>query len=245
MKIGIIGMGNIGGILAKKLRSLGHTVYISNSRGPESLKDVAKLTGAIPVSVRQSCQKSDIIIIAIPFKSILNLSKSFFDGIDEKVIIIDMCNYYPKWRDGYISEFNEDITESEWVQLHLGKSIIKAFNSISFLSLDGLGKPKGDVERIGIPVAGDNEIKKKIVMDLVDDLGFDPVDGGELKDSWRQQPVTSVYCKDLTANEIKKQLKLMGNERTNEIREAIIVNRNTQEEYILTKIGSVVSKQKL
>lgn len=237
MKIGIIGAGNIGGILAKKLTSLGYTVYISNARGPESLQDMAKLTGAIPVSVKQSCQNSDIIIIPVPFKSIPSLSKDFFDSIDEKVIIIDMCNYYPKWRDGYIPEFDEGITESEWIQLHIRKSVIKAFNSITFLSLDKLGKPKGDTGRIGIPIAGDDELKKKVVMDLADDLGFDPVDGGKLKESWRQQPVTSVYCKDLTANELKKQLRLMGNERTKAIREAIITNRNAQEQYILTKMS--------
>ena len=239
MKIGLIGAGNIGGVLAKKLTSLGHTVYISNARGPESLIGVARLTGAIPASVKQSCQNSDIIILAVPFKSILSLSRDIFNDIDEKVIIVDTCNYYPKWRDGYIPEFDEGVTESEWVQLHIGKPVVKAFNSITFLSLDKLGKHKGDTKRIGIPIAGDDALKKKVVMDLADDLGFDPVDGGRLKESWRQQPVTSVYCKDLAANELKEQLKLMGNERTIAIRETTIANRDAQEQYILTKMSNL------
>ena len=51
-----------------------------------------------------------------------------------------------------------------------------------------------------LPVAGDDAAAKAIVMQLVDELGFDSVDAGGLDDSWRQQPGTPVYTKDLDAN---------------------------------------------
>jgi len=51
MKIGIIGSGNIGGALTRRFRSVGHEVSVSNSRGPASLADFAKETGARAVSV--------------------------------------------------------------------------------------------------------------------------------------------------------------------------------------------------
>jgi len=51
MKIGIIGAGHIGGNLARRLTAVGHDVAIANSRGPETLADVASKTGAKPVTV--------------------------------------------------------------------------------------------------------------------------------------------------------------------------------------------------
>jgi 8-hydroxy-5-deazaflavin:NADPH oxidoreductase len=52
MRIGIIGAGQIGGTLARRLTAMGHDVAIANSRGPATLAALAKETGARPVTVR-------------------------------------------------------------------------------------------------------------------------------------------------------------------------------------------------
>jgi predicted dinucleotide-binding enzyme len=72
--------------------------------------------------------------------------------------------------------------------------VIKAFNNILATSLLEKGVPTGRAGRIALPVAGDPGDAKATVLRLVDDLGFDPVDAGELDDSWRQQPGTPAYC---------------------------------------------------
>jgi predicted dinucleotide-binding enzyme len=46
MEIGIIGAGNIGGALAQLFTDLGHEVAITNSRGPETLRDVEQMDPA-------------------------------------------------------------------------------------------------------------------------------------------------------------------------------------------------------
>jgi len=69
----------------------------------------------------------------------------------------------------------------------------KAFNNIYARHLLELGRPKGTPGRIALPVAGDDEAAKAIVLNLVDQLGFDGVDAGGLDESWRQQPGTPVY----------------------------------------------------
>jgi hypothetical protein len=79
----------------------------------------------------------------------------------------------------------------------------KAFNSIMFYALSELGKPEGAPERLAIPVAGDDAQTKQIVMGLVNDMGFDPVDGGSLAESWRQQPSTPAYCCDYDAQKTR------------------------------------------
>jgi len=86
-----------------------------------------------------------------------------------------------------------------WISRQLGRPVFKAFNSILFHALSALGKPEGSPGRLAIPVAGDDARDKQIVMGLVNEIGFDPVDGGSLQESWRQQPSTPAYCCDYGA----------------------------------------------
>jgi len=74
--------------------------------------------------------------------------------------------------------------------------VIKAFNNIYARHLMDLGRPANAPGRIALPIAGDNPSAKKVVVKLIDELGFDSVDAGDLDDSWRQQPGTPVYTAD-------------------------------------------------
>ena len=243
MNIGSIGAGYIGSTLAGRFTSLGHSVSIANSRGPETLKDVAEKTGATPVTVHEAARSGQIVVVTIPLKSIPDLPKDLFEGVSDEVIVIDTSNYYPLLRDGQMPELESELTESEWVQQHLGRPVVKVFNNISFTSLDSAGKPAGTPGRIGLPVAGDNAAHKQKVMQLVDELGFDPVDGGSLHASWRQQPGTPVYGKDLPAADIQKQFDSMGTERTAAQREQFAANHAAQEKAMIKKYQSPTSAQ--
>lgn len=233
MKIGIIGSGYIGSVLTRRLTALGHTVYLSNSRGPESLRDIAAETGASPVSVREAVASGEIVIVTIPQSKIPELPADLFAGVGREVVVVDTGNYYPKLRDGAIDELDGNLADSEWVQRHLGRQVVKVFNSILFMSLADKGKPQGAPGRIGLPVAGDDPKAKAVLMELVDCLGFDPVDGGTLQESWRQQPGSTIYCADLTAAEIEAQLQQMGSVRTKEQLEAMLARRTKQEEDVI------------
>ncbi|MDX6585429.1 MAG: 8-hydroxy-5-deazaflavin:NADPH oxidoreductase, partial [Solirubrobacterales bacterium] len=68
------------------------------------------------------------------------------------------------------------------------------------------------------PVAGADGPAKQLVFDLVDQLGFEPVDGGTLDDSWRQQPGTPVYGKNYDAEGVRKALAEAPPERPAEFR---------------------------
>ena len=194
MKIGIIGAGNIGGTLTRRLSALGHQVFVANSRGPETLAELAKQTGAAPVTVKEAARSGEIVIVTIPMKNVPDLPKDLFDGVS-KDVVIETCNYYPQRRDGRIDEIEQGLPESRWVERHLGRPVIKAFNNIYAEHLMKLGRPKGDPDRIALPVSGDDAIAKQEVMRLVDELGFDPLDAGELDQSWRQQPGTPGLCR--------------------------------------------------
>lgn len=213
MKIGIIGAGNIGGTLTRRLTKLGHEVSVANRRGPQTLKDLAAETGARAVTVEEAARAGEVVIVTIPEVQVKNLPKGLFDGVPDDVIVVDTGNYYPRERDGRIDEIEAGMPESQWVSKVLGRPVIKAFNNITAHDLMNGGKPKGTPGRIALPVAGDDVRAKNVVMQLIDELGFDPIDAGPLAESWRQQPATPVYITNLDAEGVKRALAQASPER--------------------------------
>src|SRR4051812_848340 len=115
LRIGIIGAGNIGGTLTRRLRALGHDVAVANSRGPESLAGLATDTGAAAVTVTEAARGRDVVIVTIPQKNIPDLPAGLFDGAPDNLVVVDTGNYYPRQRDGRIKEIEDGSTESRWV----------------------------------------------------------------------------------------------------------------------------------
>jgi 8-hydroxy-5-deazaflavin:NADPH oxidoreductase len=216
MKIGIIGAGNIGGTLARRFRAVGHEVFVANSRGPQSLADLAAETGAKPVTVDEAARSGDVVVVTIPERNVAALPADLFAGVPASVAVVDTGNYYPRQRDGRIEAIEAGMPESRWVETQLHHRVVKAFNTIYAEHLLELGKPKGSPGRIGLPVAGDDPAAKQIVMRLVDEIGFDPVDAGGLDESWRQQPGSPVYTKDYDANGVRNALAQAREERAPE-----------------------------
>src|SRR6266511_3051996 len=141
MRIGIIGAGQIGGTLVRRLTALGHDVSIANSRGPETLAAPARETGARPVTVEQAARAGEVVIVAIPEKNIPRLPAGLFDGVPDDVVVVDTGNYYPQ-RDGRIDAIENGTTESRWVSERLGRPVVKAFNTIFARHLLEGGKPR-------------------------------------------------------------------------------------------------------
>ena len=115
MKIGIIGAGQIGGTLARRLAVLGHDVSIANSRGPETLAALANETGAKAVTPEQAARAGDVVVVTIPLKNIPRLPAGLFAGVPDDVVVVDTGNYYPQQRDGRIDAIEQGTTESRWV----------------------------------------------------------------------------------------------------------------------------------
>jgi predicted dinucleotide-binding enzyme len=205
MRIGIIGAGRIGQTLARRLGQLGHQIALANSRGPETLRDLASEIGATAVTAIEAARSGEVVIITIPERAVPDLPRNLFAGVPSEVVVIDTGNYYPS-RDGRIPAVEQGQPESAWVAERIGRPVIKAFNNIYFKSLLENGRPKGTPDRIALPVAGDPVEARAKVMRLVDELGFDPVDAGGLEESWRQQPGTPCYAKDLNAVQLKAAL---------------------------------------
>jgi hypothetical protein len=203
MDIGIIGSGNIGGTLARHLTALGHHVAVANSRGPASLAALAAETGATAATADQAARARDVVIIAVPEKAVPQLPRDILAA--SSAILVDTGNYYPS-RDGRLAEIEDGLAESAWVARVLGVPVVKAFNNIVAPSLATRGVPAGTPGRVCLSVAGDDPRAKEAVLGLIDALGFDGIDAGSLADSWRQQPGSPAYCRDLDADGLRAAL---------------------------------------
>jgi len=218
MKIGIIGAGNIGGNLTRRFTAAGHDVAVANSRGPQTLADLAVETGARAVAVEEAADGAELVVVTIPEKNVPTLPKGVLDGAAAGAVVVDTGNYYPQQRDGRIDAIEDGTPESVWVSEQLGQPVVKAFNNIFAQHLLDRGQPAGTPGRVALPVAGDDDSAKRKVIALMGEIGFDGIDAGSLAESWRQQPGTPVYTADLDADAVRKALAEASPERPADFR---------------------------
>ena len=190
--LGFIGSGQLGGAIARLAVAAGHQVVLSNSRGPDTLKDAAAALGprAFAVTSREAAAAGDIVVITVPVKAFPDL---LFLPLAGKTVI-DTCNYGPE-RDGHIPALdNGSITSSELLLRYVADAkVVKAFNNIFYKHLRSLHRPLGAPDRSYLPIAGDSAPAKAAVTELIASLGYDVVDAGLLADSWRQATGTPVW----------------------------------------------------
>jgi predicted dinucleotide-binding enzyme len=220
MRIGIIGTGSIGSVLARKLAKAGHSLFIANSRGPATLQSLAHETGAMAVTVREATQGVDVVVLSIPFAQLPRL-REITGRLPDHVVLTDTSNYFPV-RDGQIRAIDDGQVESLWVSEQMGHPVNKAWNNVLAMVLAGKGLPAGAPARIALSVAGDDPASKDAVRSLVEDTGFDAIDGGSLTESWRQQPITRAYCSELPADKLRAALAAADRDRAPTLREEMV-----------------------
>lgn len=205
MEVGIIGSGNIGKAVATRLVAAGHRVLLSNSRGPETIAELEQSLGQLASAgtVEQAAAFGEVVVVAVPLGAVSTLPAEPLSGR----VVVDANNYYPG-RDGQIAALDSgSTTSSELLAAQLpGAHVVKAFNTIQAARLEHDGLPAGAPGRRAVPIAGDDEKAKALVMELVDAMGFDPVDTGSLADGRRQQPGTPVYGAELDAEGVRAAL---------------------------------------
>lgn len=204
--IGLIGAGHIGSQVARLSVANGYDVVISNSRGPETLADLVQELGprARAVTAAEAAKLGDIVVVTIPLKAIKSVPVEPLAG----KLVIDTNNYYPQ-RDGQIPELDrEEVTTAELLQRHLPSSkVVKAFNHIYAAHLTEQALPAGAPNRRALAIAGDDPEATTTVTKLQDQFGFDTVNIGPLKDSWRIQRDTPGYGPRRNAQELKQDLE--------------------------------------
>ncbi|AHC34368.1 MULTISPECIES: NADPH-dependent F420 reductase [Pseudomonas] len=192
MKIGVIGAGFIGRAVAQLALAAGHEVMLSNSRGPQTMSSVLSGIRGVKVgSAQDAAQFGDVVLVAIPFEHYRSIPAQWLEG----KTILDPNNYYPE-RDGHFPALDRfETTTSRLLAEHFSHSkVVKVFNAIFATDLTEHARPHGAPDRRALPVAADDAGAKAQVIGLLDELGFDAVDAGNLDDSWRFERAKPAYC---------------------------------------------------
>ncbi|UZJ57770.1 NAD(P)-binding domain-containing protein [Pseudomonas sp. KU26590] len=201
MRIGIIGAGYIGRAVAQLAIAAGHEVMLSNSRGPQTLGDVViEIPGAQIGTLEDATQFGDVVLVAIPFNHYPTLPAEWLAG----KTVLDANNYYPD-RDGPIPALDRfETTTSRLLAEHLPRSsVVKVFNAILADDLSRDARPSAAHDRRALPVAADDPAAKSLAIQLLDEVGFDAVDAGNLDESWRFERAKPAYCIPLNKEALK------------------------------------------
>jgi hypothetical protein len=206
MKIGIIGAGHVGSTLARLFAAANHDVIICNSRDPETLAELVHGMDAHVVAgtADEAAAFGDVVVLAIPFGHYHDLPTDRLAG----KTVVDATNYHAD-RDGHIDSLDRrQTTSSEMIQNYLnGSAVVKAFNSMRWDHLRDYKRPGGSSMRYGIPVSGDADDPKHTVIDLVEQIGYEPVDAGSLSEGGRKhQPDSPIHTVDLPGEELSGRI---------------------------------------
>ncbi len=207
-KIGIVGSGHIGGNLGILLAKAGYEIFYS-SRHPDTLDNLVKTAGpkARAGTVAEAIAFGDVIVLSIPLKAFAELDTETKKTLKGK-IVIDTSNPYPE-RDGKIAveARKEPGGMGAFVaRLLPGARIVRAFNTVYSEDLKKTVNSRG--EKIGIPIAGDDQEGLKAAEELVTRAGLDPVVVGNLRTSKLFDVGTAVYATNAPARELREKLNL-------------------------------------
>ncbi len=207
-KIGIVGSGHIGGTLGILLAKAGYEVFYS-SRHPDTLRNLVKTAGpkARAGTVAEAIAFGDVIVLSLPLKALPEFDADTKEALKGK-IVIDTSNPYPE-RDGVIAEEarrDPGGMGAFVARLLPGARIVRAFNTVYFIDLRRTVNKGG--EKIGIPIAGDDQEGLNAVAGLVERAGLDPVVVGGLRTSKLFDVGTAVYATSAPAREIREKLNV-------------------------------------
>jgi 8-hydroxy-5-deazaflavin:NADPH oxidoreductase len=202
MKIGILGAGRIGAVAARLFVAAGHEVAISNSRGPESLRELAEElgSGAHATDIGGAAAFGEIVLLAVPWHRADALPATAL--LRDKVVIDAMNPYRPE---GGFYDLGQSTSSEEVLKRIPGVRLVKAFNTIYYEHLAGRGRKDLPIEeRHAVYVASDDPAAKAVVERLIEEIGFAPVDTGSLREGGRlQQPDSPIYNQTFTAREAR------------------------------------------
>ncbi|MFL6075663.1 MAG: NADPH-dependent F420 reductase [Mycobacteriales bacterium] len=181
MRIGIIGAGRIGGVLATLLTAAGHEVMLSFSRDPARLRGLADELGdrATAGEVAEAANFGDVVVFSVPWRLVPDVLRQA--GSLAGKIVIDTTNQFGP---GGIERFPDGRTAAQVNQERMaGARLVKTFNTLTsgFLRSEAHREPAE--RRVALFLCGDDAAAKETVAGLIADCGFVPHDLGGLADA--------------------------------------------------------------
>jgi hypothetical protein len=196
MRIAIIGTGSVGAALARGLRGKGHQVTLG-AREPDAVKvrDLAAETDADIARPRDAAATADVVILALPWDAVETALAGLGDLSGR--IVIDCTNPLGRTGGGFGLVLGHTMSGGETVQgLLPGARVVKTLNQVG---AEIMARNDQLSHRPAMLMAGDDEGAKAAVADLLRDLGFDPLDAGDITKSRLLEPFALVWINQAMA----------------------------------------------
>lgn len=209
--LGILGAGRVGTAIAREALTAGYDVLLAASGDPAAIELIAKIMapGARPVTAAQAVGSADLVILALPYPKYDSLDPDMFRGRT----VIDAMNYWSP-TDGAVPALEGVSSSSELVARHLaGARVVKTLNHIGYHELATEAASPGTAGRRALAVAGDDDAARQSAMQLIDRLGFDPVDAGPLFAGVALEPGTDIFSGRFDSAGLMAQLQLSDSTR--------------------------------
>ena len=176
-RIGIIGSGRVGGAVGGAWVKAGHEVMFSSLNLEEDKKLAASLGGGARAGTpREAAAFGSVLLVSVPYKALPSVGKDLGELLKGK-IVIDTSNPIVA-RDGDMAvaarEKGAGLASMEFLP---GARIVRAFNAIGYAKMAEAANQK---ERVGMPIAGDDQNAIAVASSLIRDVGYEPVLVGTL-----------------------------------------------------------------
>jgi 8-hydroxy-5-deazaflavin:NADPH oxidoreductase len=176
MRIGIIGVGNVGAALARAAVAAGHTVALSAAHPERAVAVAAANGGTAEASNIDLIKGADVVVLAVPAGAVPDVASEVASVAAGKVVIDATNPLNETFSDlviGPTTSGGEAVA-----QLLPGAAVVKAFNTVV---AGRIGSP----DEQGVPLdafyAGDDDEAKAVVREFVASLGYRPIDAGGLR----------------------------------------------------------------
>ena len=204
-RLGIVGAGKMGTAIARAAVAAGYDVAISGSGGAERIELIVEVLapGARALSTDAVVRYAGLIVLAIPMHRFRELPRDLLAG----KILVDAMNYWAEI-DGVDEQFETapagtSMLVQEWFS---SARVVKSLNHLGYFKFEKSRRPRGTPGRIGMAAAGNDPAAVAAVLQLIDTLGFDPVDAGDLASGLALQPFGPVFGAGHSAKELSNLL---------------------------------------
>jgi 8-hydroxy-5-deazaflavin:NADPH oxidoreductase len=204
--IGIFGAGKVGTALARLLVASGYDVRMAGSPRQTALDLLVAVVapGARVATPAELVAESDVIIVAVPFGKGGTVP---WDDFGSR-IVVDAMNYWPPV-DGHIAEIDAD--ERSTSEINAARNplarVVKSLNHLGYHEMEDDSMDAGSPLRRAIAVVGDDADARAVIARLIDDIGFDAVDGGPLANGRALEPGHPAFGRELSARELEALLE--------------------------------------